>query len=157
MRRAYGAPACLISCFNFQGLQHDCSLGDLGSIGPRFTWRGAQTNNVDRVLKRLDRAVANQSWRLLFAEATVQVLPRIKSDHHPLIVHLDGMSNLKGGQRPFRYMVAWQFHKEFKQFLCSKWMGSGDLEVGLALLQKDLVTWNKEVFGRIDEGSARPD
>ncbi|CAL5396480.1 unnamed protein product [Camellia sinensis] len=57
-----------------------------------MTW----TNNrhgLANTTERLDRAMCNVAWRTLYPEATVKVLPRIYSNHSPLIVYTEG--NLK--------------------------------------------------------------
>ncbi|PKI53756.1 hypothetical protein CRG98_025886 [Punica granatum] len=56
-------------CFR-EALDH-AGLMDLGSTGARFMWRGPLFQGYDRVFKRLDRAVCNTEWRILFPEATI--------------------------------------------------------------------------------------
>lgn len=73
-------------CEMFSNWINDCGLMDLGFIGFIFTWKGPQWVGLDRVFKRLDRALCNASWRLRFEEATVSVLPRVNSDHHLLLI-----------------------------------------------------------------------
>lgn len=80
------------------------NLSDLGFSGPGVTW----CNNQDppsRVLKRLDRALANEKWLELFPETTVKVLPRIASDHSPLLLDLCGSSIAK--RKPWRFEDFW--------------------------------------------------
>ncbi|KAL7256983.1 hypothetical protein ACSBR1_010843 [Camellia fascicularis] len=36
-------------------------------------------------MERLDRALSNPEWRIMFPEATVKVLPHTYSDHSPLL------------------------------------------------------------------------
>lgn len=60
-----------------------CSLINLGFLRPRFTWTNLQ-NFPDLVQERLDRAVANSSWRTIFPKMRVTHLPRVYSDQsHP--------------------------------------------------------------------------
>lgn len=39
----------------------------------------------------LDRAMSTAQWRALFPEGTVRTLPRIYSDHSPLVVFTQGV------------------------------------------------------------------
>ncbi|XP_061345438.1 uncharacterized protein LOC133291235 [Gastrolobium bilobum] len=123
-------------------------LLDLGGSGPWFTWKGPKFLHLDRVFKRLDRACANASWKTTFTDAGVKVLPRIYSDHSPILVYL---SNLDTGwkNRPFRFEIAWMEHYNFTQFLARSWNVVKDTRTNLHDLTPNLKRWNKIVFGNI--------
>ncbi|XP_061337717.1 uncharacterized protein LOC133284665 [Gastrolobium bilobum] len=123
-------------------------LLDLGGSGPWFTWKGPKFLHLDRVFKRLDRACANASWKTTFTDAGVKVLPRIYSDHSPILVYL---SNLDTGwkNRPFRFEIAWIEHYNFTQFLARSWNVVKDTRTNLHDLTPNLKRWNKIVFGNI--------
>ncbi|XP_061369324.1 protein GAMETE EXPRESSED 2, partial [Gastrolobium bilobum] len=123
-------------------------LLDLGGPGPWFTWKGPKFLHLDRVFKRLDRACANASWKTTFTDAGVKVLPRIYSDHSPILVYL---SNLDTGwkNRPFRFEIAWMEHYNFTQFLARSWNVVKDTRTNLHDLTPNLKRWNKIVFGNI--------
>nr|XP_025625613.1 uncharacterized protein LOC112717905 [Arachis hypogaea] len=136
------------ACRRFKRWIDSCALIDLGSVGQRFTWRGPQWENLDKVFKHLDRALCNSDWRLRYQEAIVDVLARVNSDHHPILVHM----NPKGmviKDKPFRYEAMWELHPNFKGFVEEKWKGQTHHNGALNLLMKDLAIWNKEVFGHI--------
>ena len=92
-----------------------CNLIDLGCNGPRLTWtnnRGGTANT----LVRLDRALANEGWRIKYPEASVTNIPRTYSDHCPVIVNTDGMTFIPSSVnsfRPFRFLVSWFEHPDF--------------------------------------------
>nr|POE77003.1 hypothetical protein CFP56_57529 [Quercus suber] len=67
----------------FNNLLNKCNLLDLGFNGPCFTSTNKRNNLL--VMKRLDRALCNPGWLLLFEETNVFHLPKTSSDHHPLI------------------------------------------------------------------------
>jgi len=70
----------------FQSALEDCNLADLGFSGPKYTWcNGRYGEDFSR--ERLDRAVANAEWNQHFSMVKVEVLARVVSDHHPLLVH----------------------------------------------------------------------
>uniref|UniRef100_A0A6N2N2Q5 Endonuclease/exonuclease/phosphatase domain-containing protein n=1 Tax=Salix viminalis TaxID=40686 RepID=A0A6N2N2Q5_SALVM len=84
-------------CYHFARWVQECQLIDLGSKGPKFTWRGGCRNDV-------------------------LVLPRYKSDHHPILVELKEMgTRISNSERPFRFEAAWIHHNEFAKFLEVNW------------------------------------
>ncbi|KAK1678763.1 hypothetical protein QYE76_039611 [Lolium multiflorum] len=66
-----------------------CELEDLGYIGDPYTWRNNSSSAGTYIKERLDRAVANLTWRQHFpAYKTINGDPR-HSDHRPIIVVMD--------------------------------------------------------------------
>jgi hypothetical protein len=59
----------------FRGVLTDCNLQDLGFTGDPFTWKRG------RMRERLDRALVNHSWSVLFLRAALQHLEYCRSDH----------------------------------------------------------------------------
>ncbi|XP_061370281.1 uncharacterized protein LOC133312998 [Gastrolobium bilobum] len=121
---------------------------DLGGEGPFFTWQGQKWAHLDRVYKRLDRACANHIWRETFDDVHVHILPRIKSDHNPLLVSVDRLQVMRG-PKPFRFMVSWQEHPDFCRFLKDNWDQNRQLEVMLHDIIPPLQDWNRNIFGHI--------
>jgi hypothetical protein len=62
-----------------------CDLMNLGSVSPRFTWRGQKSRGHERVFERLDRGLGNHLLRHKFPDMFIKVLPRVKSGHHSLL------------------------------------------------------------------------
>ncbi|KAI9113126.1 hypothetical protein K1719_015651 [Acacia pycnantha] len=54
-----------------------CNLSDLGSCGPRFTWKGPRLVGNGRIFERLDRAFVNDKFLLSFADRSLQVKFRV--------------------------------------------------------------------------------
>ena len=89
-------------------------------------------------------------WRHLFQEANVLVLPRVRSDHHPILVELEVMSGRANGlARPFRFEVAWLQHGEFIDFIKTNWETDITMPEALEGMSAHLKVWNKEVYGNI--------
>ncbi|XP_028780772.1 uncharacterized protein LOC114737043 [Neltuma alba] len=70
-------------CAWFRANLDRCKLLDLGSEGPKCTWRGLRTGFKGRLYKRLDWKLRNIQWRNRFYDVRVKVRPRVGSDHHP--------------------------------------------------------------------------
>ena len=73
-----------------------CGLLDLGAIGNMFTWSRRTMGNI-LLSKRLDRALACCSWRMMFPEAYVENFCRLHSDHCPMLIRCGGCFASKGG------------------------------------------------------------
>ncbi|KAA3479140.1 Retrovirus-related Pol polyprotein LINE-1 [Gossypium australe] len=83
---------------------------DLRFIGPHYTWQRANTS------ERLDRALANDDWISVFPHSLVYHLPRIKSDHRPIILKTNPELNVPRG-RPFCFLAGWTKHANFKDLV----------------------------------------
>nr|XP_029148269.1 uncharacterized protein LOC112742262 [Arachis hypogaea] len=127
----------------------DCGLFDMGAIGRRFTWYRKVKGGV-QVAKKLDRAVINQDWRLMFPEAYTEVLARLHSDHCPLFTRCKMAKRATKGHRPFRFQAAWMTHPLFRNVVDTAWnRGAPDVVKCLLEVQKDATSFNKKVFGNI--------
>ncbi|XLR56294.1 hypothetical protein S83_006966 [Arachis hypogaea] len=90
------------ACNLFANWINSCGLIDLGFVGSRYTWRGPKWEGLDRVFKKLDRALSNSFWRTRFDEAKVEILARTNLDHHPLLIKMANDPNSRR-DRPFRF------------------------------------------------------
>ena len=89
----------------------DCGLCNIGYRGQSFTW---QRRNIRR---RLNRVVANESWAIIFANAKVKHLPKLKSDHVSILIDFDAINGVERGNKPFRFLMPWLCHEKFSEFL----------------------------------------
>ena len=81
------------------------NLFDLKFKGPKFTWsRGT-------LLKRLDRALCNNNWLMKFTDNIVLHLPKVASDHRPVLVRFEGAMSRFLSKRPFRFLASWITHE----------------------------------------------
>lgn len=103
-----GATANVRKCLRFGKWEQNCGLIDLDSGGPKYTQREQERRGYKRVYERLDRGFGNHAWRLKFSEAYVKVLPRVKSDHHPILVELNSTDKrMQISSESFRFEAAW--------------------------------------------------
>ncbi|KAI9080475.1 hypothetical protein K1719_037589 [Acacia pycnantha] len=136
-------------CNHFNSWLQSCRLIDLETSGPFYTWKGPKWEGLERVYKRLDRCLCNVAWQTLFQEAEIRIIPRVCSDHHPILVKL-GMECKRNKVKPFRFEAAWQTHESFVETVKGSWREEDETHVNLLGLQKTLAKWNKEVFGHIE-------
>ncbi|KAI9115404.1 hypothetical protein K1719_013723 [Acacia pycnantha] len=133
-------------CLHFNEWIEECNLIDMETQGPFFTWKGPKWDGLDRVYKRLDRCLCLVSWQEKFEEAEVRVLPRVCSDHHPLLVS-SSVERKEWRQWCFRYEAMWKMHDQFDNIMACSWYGNEAAPIKLASLKQDLIRWNQEVFG----------
>ncbi|XP_042504810.1 uncharacterized protein LOC122081684 [Macadamia integrifolia] len=136
----------------FQNLVDSCELLDLPTHGPLFTWNNKRRGAANIRIK-LDRALANQSWRSSFPDAAVYIRSSTNSDHCPLIIDSEG-GRFKG-HRPFRFESMWFRHPDCKPTAISAWSSPISNTENPPLFQKMekcipvFRKWNKEVFGHV--------
>ena len=93
------------STLNFlQEIMFELGAVDLGFSGNKFTWTNKRWGK-NAIKERLDRGIANMSWRLKFPKATIYHLGAIKLDHCPIL--LDTNPSEEFFPRPFRFEAAW--------------------------------------------------
>ena len=95
-----------------------------------------------------------QNWLDHFNEVVQSRLPRLTSDHFPILLMGGG---LRRGPSPFRFENMWLKADGFTDLLRGWWEGvevRGRASVRLATKMKELKqkikVWNREVFGRLE-------
>ncbi|XP_057496589.1 uncharacterized protein LOC130781400 [Actinidia eriantha] len=104
MEKQGGAPVSRSRCNRFNQMIEDCNL-IVGFQGSKFTWTNSQPG-LAAIRERLDQALCNNTWRSQYPEAWVKHLPRTRSDHCLLLVHLENEEQMGRVQRPFRTKAA---------------------------------------------------
>ena len=89
----------------FKNCMDKCGLTDLGFQGPRFTWTNKSLAWNGPIQERLDRGLGNAEWKLLFPMAEIHHLPRVKSDHCPIMLLTDPCE--RKPPKPFRFERMW--------------------------------------------------
>ncbi|KAJ4849688.1 hypothetical protein Tsubulata_006712 [Turnera subulata] len=124
----------------FQNCVSNSNLLDLGFSGSKFTWKRGNFQ------ARLDRYLCNSSWRLAYPEGVVLHLPRVGSDHCPILLK-DGCPPPSRCNRPFRFQAAW--HPDFEDFIKQAWNTDGNMVSTTQKFVAKVQEWNKRVFGNI--------
>lgn len=127
---------------DFQNFLRLSCLHDLGFVGPQFTWQRGPLR------ARLDRALCNDTWLMTWPATQVLHLPRIKSDHRPLLIKLP-ISPDRRPPPPFKFLASWLLHPEFQSLVQRDWLADGCVADNLATLSSSLQHWDKQVFGAV--------
>ena len=85
----------------FSEIIEDLELRDFPLQGGSFTWRGGLNNQTQ---SRLDRFIVLEDWECYFSGAIQSLLPRIVSDHCPILLDCGGT---RKGPSPFRFENMW--------------------------------------------------
>ncbi|KAJ4842578.1 hypothetical protein Tsubulata_038315 [Turnera subulata] len=127
----------------FQDCVEECRLIDVQFMGPKFTWASAGRK------ARLDRALCNDRWLAEWPDSSTLHLPRICSDHNPILLQLDDRTGNINHGREFRFQSAWLLHADFPRFLSSSWPADASFPLAKAAFRARAQIWNKTVFGNI--------
>ncbi|XP_012832647.1 PREDICTED: uncharacterized protein LOC105953522 [Erythranthe guttata] len=126
-------------------------LTDAGFVGNMFTWSNNQRGR-NCIWQRIDRMLLNAE---AIASCSIMVthLPRIVSDHSPLITKFGKMQPRKSR---FYFQKVWLEHQEFDTFVSSTWqqasvVGKHTFEGKLGYLRSALKEWNWGTFGKIED------
>lgn len=91
-----------------------CSILNISSVGPRFTWRG--NRGGDEVLVRLDRFLASNEWLELFPMSRALNLKPSKSDHLPILIEVrEKRPRKKKKNKRFRFEELWLRDEDCKR------------------------------------------
>jgi exonuclease III len=132
----------------FKNCLNACNMIDLGFSGPKFTWSNCHDVS-SLIMERLDRALANPDWRILFPEASVTHLTRTHSDHCPFLLTLCPIIP-HVLPRPFRFENIWLSHSDFPSIVDQAWaVPAPNLSVIFNTFASLVSVWNKREFGNI--------
>ncbi|KAL8502779.1 hypothetical protein ACS0TY_021770 [Phlomoides rotata] len=105
----------------------EAHLHDMDTSGSQFTWVTRRSNH-GYMAARLDRVLVNDEFIDIWHSAAATVLPRISSDHHPILLNLQETAD--HAIRPFCFQNMWVTQK-------------------LKRLKATLKHWNKVTFKNI--------
>ncbi|XP_057759054.1 uncharacterized protein LOC130979601 [Arachis stenosperma] len=132
---------------NYNGLM------DLELKGGRFTWFSNPRNGFV-TKERLDRALANWAWRMIYQNATLTALPAISSDYCLILLQLKPKGR---SSKQFKYEAYWEDHEECKEIIKRGWNKNenqgGKWEHFSGKIRNckiELSKWSKETFRRAD-------
>ena len=126
-----------------------CSLEDMNYVGYPYTWTNNQ-GGVDNIQERLDRFVANLSWKERYDGSFVTHLEKRKSDHLPIVLSIRTKLTPDTGRtkkRLFRFEEIWTREEECGQVIEVAWMRGEDVLGNMAKATRELREWSRARFG----------
>ncbi|KAK2664916.1 hypothetical protein Ddye_003490 [Dipteronia dyeriana] len=155
IRKCFNLPWLIDGDFNEITNSSEKEVEDSGFIGPKFTWM-TKRGIGEEIWERLDRAICSTEWRLRYAECYVRHLPRVLSDHCPVLIQLYSNHTLNSKCKPFRFEAMWLKHKKFDEIFLNNWSTQGDMtDEKIYNLSRVLQKWNKEEFGNLFHNKRR--
>ncbi|XP_019189720.1 PREDICTED: uncharacterized protein LOC109184127 [Ipomoea nil] len=130
---------------------HSEGLIDMGYSEDRLTWMRGSENGLAKGA-RLDRALCSVDWRQRFSEASVRHLPRVSSDHAPILIQTEGkiVGGAGGGGGQFRFHAAWLTNESVDEAIRRSWNSSTDWQSNIQRAQDGLTSWSREAFGSVE-------
>ena len=102
----------------FRNCMDNRGLMDLGFHGPHFTWTNKSPLQTT-IKERLDRGLGNAEWATLFPSVEIHHLPRVKSDHCPILLSTDPRE--RRPPKPFRFEQMWLTDPTFPTLVDESW------------------------------------
>lgn len=84
-----------------------------------------------------------------FPKSFVDHIPRMKSDHYPILVCLGINVSLSQRKSTNRFQSCWLLDPQFSQLVIANWNNHTDFVSACNNLMGTATAWNKEVFGNI--------
>ncbi|KAE8791529.1 Elongation factor 1-alpha [Hordeum vulgare] len=133
-----------------------CELRDIGFEGDMYTWRNHSQQASSYICERLDRATANSDWCAAFPHAVVRNGDPRHSDHHPIIVYMEGAN--RGWRRSdhnFCFEARWLQEDGCEEVIKKAWdRGLHEERRGvvgaLGSVAGDMTKWSREVVGELE-------
>ena len=90
-----------------------------------------------------------------FANNSVLHLPKVASDHRPVLVRFERAERRQYGNRPFHFLASWLTHDYFNNFVKQTWDPKAYYSDATSLFVKKVEVWNREVFRNIFQWKRR--
>ncbi|KAL9658997.1 hypothetical protein QQ045_028256 [Rhodiola kirilowii] len=126
----------------------DCGLSDIGFTGYPYTFSNHREGEFE-VQARLDRVLADDSWRRNFPRAAVSHIHLHVSDHQLLVLDTDKICQVSR-KKLFRFEAMWLEHPQYNSQMRDFWNSCGEgrdsWSKKLMACSAMLRSWNRSVF-----------
>ena len=141
----------------FRNCMDKCGLMDLGFHSPCFTWTNKSLCWQTTIKEHLDSGLGNSEWATIFPSAELYHLPRVKSDHCPILLSTDPREQKP--PKPFMFEQMWLTDPSFPTLIDESWKASEQIPSAssslsrfprrLDTLTEHIKAWNKNHFGNL--------
>ncbi|KAK4737677.1 hypothetical protein R3W88_001374 [Solanum pinnatisectum] len=137
---------------DFKTCIESCYLSQVPFKGSPFTWWNGRAGD-DCIFERLDRILINAGMQNIFAQLEIDHLPRIGSDHAPMLLTCSDRGTNK--KKPFRFLNFWTEHESFKEVVRLNWDSHIsfnpflEFKRNIKKIKKALTMWSRETYGDI--------
>lgn len=98
-------------------------------------------------MERLDRAMCFMDWRTTFAEGFVHHLPRVFSNHCPIMLSFHSNHIPCNVLRSFRFEAIWFRHEKFAELVRQQYcLRDGNIVEKVNSMTNILRDWNRDSF-----------
>lgn len=131
---------------DFNDFIENLHLIDAGFLGDPYTWCNNQQGRA-RIWLRLDRLLLNPAAHQFFPQCQITHLPRILSDHSPLLIQEANATRPRG---PFRFQKHWGQEPDCASLIEQQWvtaLGGPPWSIfhrKLSLVKHQLIPWSKD-------------
>ncbi|KAK3188546.1 hypothetical protein Dsin_028107 [Dipteronia sinensis] len=110
----------------FREALDDCSLEDMGFVGPAYTWCNKR-EGTEMILERLGRGICSHEWRLAFPHSVITHMEFWGSDHRSLVLEAMDSSmgakvGLKNTNKRFYFEECWAQDHECQDIVNNSWL-----------------------------------
>jgi hypothetical protein len=114
-------------CNGFRNAVSDCDLTDIHLEGYPYTWIKSR-GSANVIEERLDRAMANSSWLMLFPEVKLRNLLVSHSDHSPILLQNSPLTE-NGATYTFRFENMWLKEEDVEEVVEDGWGRERGVEI----------------------------
>jgi len=130
-----------------------------------YTWTNRRADG-SFTRERLDRAMANSEWCILFPSFSVLTMAARTSDHSPILVSFSPRQLDRQGHGPvrrgFKFEVSWMSDVECGDVINTAWSNGNTDEIPskgiqrrLLSCQRALLSWSGQKYGKVEDDIKR--